>query len=426
MVTLERRFVGLTVLRWLPTGFLIPATALLMQSRGLSLAEIGFVSAVQGVVVLVLELPTGGLADSLGRRRVLLVANAIDLASLALFALAQNVAAFAVAWAIQGVYRALDSGPLEAWYVDACFEADPGADIERGLARSGMAVGAGISAGALGTALLVGLGVGGGGTASLVVPVVVALVLRALSTVAVAIFVIEPHRDRLDAMAVHVPAATLRRDLRRAAREVPDVVRGGLRLVGTHVGLRALVLIEVLWGAGMLGVELYAGPRLSELVGGAAEGAVLLGITAAIAWSVCAAGSGMTTRIVTRAGSPARAGFALRIAQGAAVAIAAVAGGPAGLITAYLGFYLVHGAANAVHYGMVHRLVPASQRATILSISSLASRLGGVLAGLGVGWLASAAGLPAAFAASAVLLAAAAPLYTVAGRAADALAEEPA
>ena len=84
----------------------------------------------------------------------------------------------------------------------------------------------------------------------------------------------------------------------------------------------------------------------------------------------------------------------------------------------------MHGAANAVHYGMVHRLVPPAQRATILSISSLASRLGGVLAGLGVGWLASAAGLPAAFGVSAVLLAAAAPLYTVAGRTADTRVEE--
>ena len=415
---LERRFVGLTLLRWLPTGFLIPTTALLMQARGLSLGEIGLVAAVQGVVVLVLELPTGGLADSLGRKRVLLVAGLIDVVSLALFATAGSVLAFAVAWAIQGVYRALDSGPLEAWYVDASLAADPAADIERGLAHETVAVGVGISAGALGTALLITLGFGGGGTASLVVPVIVALVIRLLGLAATATLVHEPPHPH------HPLARGLRHDLRRSAREIPDIVRGGLRLVRTHVGLRALVLIEVLWGAGMLGVELYAGPRLSELVGGAAEGAALLGLTAAIAGSVSAAGAGMTTRIVTRAGSPARAGFALRIAQGAAVAIAAVTAGPAGLITAYLGFYLVHGAANAVHYGMVHRLVPPEQRATILSISSLAARLGGVLAGLGVGWLASVAGLPAAFGVSAVLLAAAAPLYTVAGRAADAPAED--
>jgi hypothetical protein len=256
------------------------------------------------------------------------------------------------------------------------------------------------------------------------VPVVVALALRALSTVAVAIFVVEPPRHHLDPAAVHVPAAAWRRPAPvrpRGARRRP----WRPRLVGTHVGLRALVLIEVLWGAGMLGVELYC--RSAAERGSWAEPpkAVLLGITAAIAWSVCAAGAGMTTRIVTRAAH--RLGPGSPCASPRAPPCHRRGRGWSGWSHHRLsGFYLVHGAANAVHYGMVHRLVPAAQRATILSISSLASRLGGVLAGLGVGWLASAAGLPAAFGVSAVLLAAAAPLYTVAGRAADALAEEPA
>ena len=51
--------------------------------------------AVQGGVVLVLELPTGGLADSIGRRRVLLVASALDVVALVWFANASSLAAFA-------------------------------------------------------------------------------------------------------------------------------------------------------------------------------------------------------------------------------------------------------------------------------------------------------------------------------------------
>ena len=80
LASVGRRFVALNALRWLPTGLLIPVTAVLMQSRGLSLAQIGLVMAVQGAVVIVLELPTGGLSDALGRRPVLLVASALDIA----------------------------------------------------------------------------------------------------------------------------------------------------------------------------------------------------------------------------------------------------------------------------------------------------------------------------------------------------------
>ncbi|MEJ7582594.1 MAG: hypothetical protein WKF43_00630 [Acidimicrobiales bacterium] len=96
--------------------------------------------------------------------------------------------------------------------------------------------------------------------------------------------------------------------------------------------------------------------------------------------------------------------------------MAAVAG-PAGLVAGYLGFYLVHGAANAVHYSMLHRLVEAGERATVLSVSSLTSRIGGIGADLGFGALAAGAGIAAAFWVSALLLVAGIPLYLVAGRA---------
>ena len=64
----RRRYLILIALRWLPTGLLIPVTVLLALSRGLSLTEIGLVFSIQGLVVLALELPTGGLTDALGRR----------------------------------------------------------------------------------------------------------------------------------------------------------------------------------------------------------------------------------------------------------------------------------------------------------------------------------------------------------------------
>ena len=59
-------------LRWLPVGLLIPVMILLGLDRGLTLSQLGLVAAAQGFVVFGLELPTGGLADAIGRRRVLL------------------------------------------------------------------------------------------------------------------------------------------------------------------------------------------------------------------------------------------------------------------------------------------------------------------------------------------------------------------
>ena len=95
----RRRYLILVGLRWLPDGLLIPIIVLLALSRGLSLTEIGLVFAIQGLVVLALELPTGGLSDSLGRRPVLILASLVGLVSLGLLYVADSVALFVAAMA---------------------------------------------------------------------------------------------------------------------------------------------------------------------------------------------------------------------------------------------------------------------------------------------------------------------------------------
>ena len=67
-MTVRTRFLVLLGLRWLPVGLMIPVSVLLMLERGLSLAQAGSVAAIQGITVMILELPTGGLTDALGRR----------------------------------------------------------------------------------------------------------------------------------------------------------------------------------------------------------------------------------------------------------------------------------------------------------------------------------------------------------------------
>lgn len=394
-MTLRRRFVLLSFLRWFGIGAMIPTTVILLQDRGLSLAQIGVAAAAQSVVVLLLELPTGGLADTLGARRVLLLACAFDLLALGLLLQADTFLLAVLAWGTMGVFRALDSGPLEAWYVDRALAAEPEADIERGIAHGSAAISAAIAAGSLVAALLVTVG-------PIALPVVFAIVLRLVDVVAIARLVTD---ERLDD-----------RDARDAVADIPSVVRSGLDLVRSSTALRALILIELSWSAGMVAVESLSGPRLFEALGDPEQGIAVLAITAAVGWGLSAVGSASTPRFVDWCGSPARAGIASRLVQGGAVVVMAAVAGPAGVITGYLAFYLVHGAANAVHYGMVHRRVDQGRRATVLSLSSLVARIGAAAADAGLGIVATRAGLTPAFAIAAVLLVVGAPLYRVAGR----------
>jgi MFS family permease len=208
---------------------------LLLLDRGLTAGQIGLVLAAQGIVVMLLELPTGGLADSVGRRVVLLAAAAFDMASLSLLVVATTMPLLVAVFALQGIYRALESGPLDAWYVDAAQAVEPNADIEAAMGASGAVLGAALAVGTVAGSALVALDPIAA-VNPLIVPLLVALVLRGVELVTVSQLMVEP----------------LRRQGRRPVRRVPAVVRDSLRMVRGSHALAALIAVELLWGAGMI------------------------------------------------------------------------------------------------------------------------------------------------------------------------------
>ncbi len=96
-----------------------------------------------------LELPTSGFADAVGRRPVYLTAAVLGVVAAVGIALAQSFWWFVAAAVVTGAFRALDSGPLEAWFVDAVHATTPGADVDRQLSRAGSVLGGAIAVGAL-------------------------------------------------------------------------------------------------------------------------------------------------------------------------------------------------------------------------------------------------------------------------------------
>ncbi|MFI7521582.1 MFS transporter [Micromonospora globbae] len=399
----RRRFLVLHGLRWLPTGLMVPVMILLMQERGLSLSQIGLVSVAQGLVVLALELPTGGFADALGRRPVLVVAWIVNLASLLLFSVADSFALFFVVWALQGVFRALDSGPLESWYVDATLAADPDAKYEAGLGYAGTVIGVAIGAGALIGGGLVALGPIGP-VSALTVPVLVAVALQAVALVALLLLLSE------------VRPARGRGALRMSVVEAPRMVGQAVGLLRRSRVLLALVAVELFWGFGMVTFESLLPIRLSEVVGGAERAASLLGPASSAAWLAQAAGAALTPLLLRRLGAAPSAAL-MRVLQGVTVVGMGLFAGPVGVLVAYLACYTVHGASNPLHMGLLHRQVDGPYRTSVISLNSMMGQPGFAIGAVGLTALAEAVSVTAAMLVGAVVLALAAPLYLPAWRA---------
>ena len=401
--SVRRRYLALIGLRWFQTGLLIPVIVLLMVSRGLSLVEIGLVGSVQGVIVLLLELPTGGLSDSLGRRPTLLLAYVFAVAGLATLYVADSVGGFVLATALTAIFRALDSGPLEAWYVDTTHVAAPEAHIESGLAAGSTVLSLGIAFGALLSGALVALDPLPA-VETLALPVLLALGLAVLNLGMVWVLLSETGR------------ASGFRAVASSVRAVPGTVRDTVGLLRRSRVLPAVIAVELFWGFAIIAFETLFPIRLGEVLGSETDAAALMGPASSGAWFAAAAGAALITLVSRRTGV-ARAAMALRILQGLTIVAMGLLAGPVGLITAYLACYFTHGASNPMHMTLLHREVDAEHRTTVISLNSMVFHPAASVGAIVLTTIAAGTSLSTAMIVAGIACAVAAPLYLPAFRA---------
>lgn len=357
----RRIFLLLTATRWFPVGLVVGILILLPIERGLTAGEAVTVLGLIGLVVFVLELPTSGFADAFGRKPVLVVGGLFNIASGVVMLVADTFAQFVAAAALLGVYRALDSGPLEAWYVDTVHATDPAAEVDDAMAAHGVVTGVGMSLGAL---------ISGGlvwwhpwtAESALLLPFLLWAALGVVHLLAVVVLMHEP-RELPD-----------RRAITRALDSVvqaPAVVRDGLRLVRHGAALRGIVAATVAMALAMVVFEAFTPIRLAELLDSETQAGVWMGPVAAAGWAVFAAGSAGVGRLSQRYGA-ARTAIGAHALTALGATVMGLVAGPAALVAAYLVTYGLFGGNAPMHRVLIHREAQASNRATVLSIDSMA------------------------------------------------------
>lgn len=369
-------------LRWFPIGLLLPILVLLLTERGLDLTQVGFFFAVYGAVTAVFELPTGGLADALGRKPVLLAATLFDAGLAAGLLLGQTLWHFLLAAALGAVGRALLSGPLESWYVDTARAADPALVLRPALSAAGVVEALAMGGGALLSAILSILATHlAQDGASLSLPVIAALVAQGVSFVAVLLLVVE--RDR-------------RRSLRKTSilGDVPAIVAGGLRLTVSDRDLRLIFSSTFLAVIAMVSVELLWQPRFADLLGGADAAARVNGFLVAALSLAAALGAWTANRLPRRLAkhAPHAAGA---VALGSAAALAWLAASTV-FVSAAVAFFVLYAttaAFSVIRSELLHDRVSSERRTTMLSTLSLSQQAGNLVSSLTLARLADVAGI---------------------------------
>jgi MFS family permease len=365
---------------------------LFLLGAGLSFFEVFLANAAYSLATVLFEVPTGVVADTLGRRVSFLLSVSVLAASTLLSVGLAEVDADVVAFALVSIVMALGftfySGAMEAWVVDALAATGYRGVLDHVFARGQQVTGVAMLVGTIGGGLL--------GQIDLSLPYVVrSALLAALFAVA---FVVMHDIG-------FVPRRVTPREL---PAEVRRTARAGVTFGWSQRPIRLLMLASAV-ETGFIMWAFYASqPYLLDLLGSDAVW-VAGAVTAGIAGSTI-----VGNQIVDVAARYCGRRTTLLLAAGAAQSAAAVVMGLTESFWVALPALLVLTAGLGVvgpeRQAYLHQVIPTEQRATVISFDSMVSGGGGVVGQVGLGALGQSRSVGAAFVVGGLATVAAVPL----------------
>jgi len=390
-------------LHWFIVGLFFPIMVLIQLERGLSLLEVGTTTAIYSATIILLELPTGGLSDSIGRKRVYLLSIVAQLASYALILISWNFITVALAFLAFGVARALSSGSMDAWFVDEFNRSHPGENLQKSLAKVGafipLALGA---ASILGGILPMTLGpffddISGMDlySGNLIIMIVLAVIQLIVTTA-----LVKEHGDF---------SGRARDSLRR----LPDVLSTSVKYGAKHPVIKILLLATVALGFSFAALELLWQPRVLEIVGPASD-TWIFGLLAAGYFLMGALGNVISAAISDRiAGRLSITLMGLTLLMGASMFLLGIQVSILGFAAFYLIAFMFNGMGSSPHAAILNSQVPSEKRSTLLSFESLILQTGFMIGSLVMGALSESFSITTALIVAAVVLASSSIFYLI-------------
>ncbi|MEL6640050.1 MAG: MFS transporter [Pseudomonadota bacterium] len=351
-------------------GLTVAVVALALTDRGMDLFQISLLFGVYAVTTMTLELPFGGLADSIGRKPVFLAAVIASLISLVLFLSTRNFYVLALSFAFIGFGRALRSGTLDAWFVETFMATAPDVDVQPALAKAQWANALGLATGAVIGGLLpdiLGGAAEGIGFSSYDVSYAASFLVM-LGVYAFTIFAI-----------VEKPRAMQRSTLRKGFTNVPLVIKDAGLLALKHPTLSVLLAalafflmasnpVEVLW------------PTQAKPMMDLGYANTVIGLITATYFFAIAFGAFLSPHI-SRVFKRRQAMTLIVVFAWLAVAqiLLALQDGISSFIAVFVVYSVLLGVSETPASSILHRCVADQQRSTMLSLRSLIQQLGAAL-----------------------------------------------
>ena len=394
-----RTYLGIAASTTLAQSLIWGINTLFLLSVGLDIFQVMLVNAAYTVAQVLFEVPTGVVADTVGRRVSYLLAVSIVLLSTLLylwFGLAGlGVGPFAVASALLGLGYTFYTGAVDAWMVDALHSVDYKGPLEPIFARYGMVFGAFMLIGTTAGGFLgqVDLWIPYAARAAILVPAFLLglVVMRDLGFKGRPLTIGSFGRETR-----HIASAGIRYGLRdRVVRFImlATLVQGIFFIYGFYSWQKYFLdLLEqnLVWVTGVIAALV----GLTQILGNAVVGRITRRVS----------DRGLILMVCTGTATLAIVGAALVQQFWVAVPL-------------YLVSTVAYGIETPVKQGWLNARIPSEERATIISLDALFGDGGMTVGQVGLGYLSQAVSIPFAWLVGGLTQAVGVPLLGAARRA---------
>jgi len=373
---------------WFLTGLVFPVLSLFILDRGMDYLQLGSLMAIGSAAVIAAELPTGGLADTIGRKRVYLASLFFSAGGILSLLFSSSFPGLAFGFLLTGMGRALSSGSMEAYFIDGLYREKPDRDIQPCLAVLNAAIPLSLGAASLiggflpeaARRLPVGLQPGN---------------IYSINLAAVLIFTVLQFLMTLLLIREEVPHRPAR--FREGFRQVPTLIGSSFRFALGSRTVLLILLAGLAWGFSVSGLEQYWQPRVRSILRGTEQTRIFgyLGFGYFLASTLGSLASTGLCRLFR--GSYSTALCVFRAVMGALFLILTAQTSLAGFSLLYLLTFSANGAANSPEDALFNSAVPSERRSTMLSFSSLFMQSGGLLGSLILGFTAETRSITAAW-----------------------------
>ncbi len=380
---------------------------LFLLAAGLDIFTVMVVNASFTLGQLVFEVPTGVVADTIGRKASFLIGIGSLIVATVMYVLAAQldlgIGVFILASVLIGFGFTCQTGAMDAWLVDALAHTGYAEPLDGVFAKGQIVFGVAMLAGTLGGGFL--------GQLDLAIPYYVRSAVLLLAFVFVAV-------SMRDVGFEPRPLA-----LSRFGEETRAILRAG-----TAYGWRSPSVRLLFFAAAAQGVffifGFYSWQRyFLDLL--ARELVWVNGLVTAAFALTGILGNALVKRVMREGGRRRNAANVLALmalVQALLIAAIGLVGllvpesryGPVPFLVA-VGLYLVVGVAfgiqGPVRQAFLNRQIPSAQRATVLSLDAFFGDGGASVGQLGLGWISKAVSIPVAWVIGGAVLLVAAPLY---------------